>query len=108
LIFLKTLSLEEVVFKGFSRIIKFFFFFKISNTSKEILGAINTSKNLLDIASAVSFSISVLNTKMPPKLLTSSHFKALSNASNCEFAMATPQGFACFIIPTTGLVLSNE
>ena len=61
-----------------------------------------TSLKIEVIRFAVSLSMILLVAMIPPKALTVSHLYASSHALLNELALATPQGFACFIIATVG------
>ena len=65
-----------------------------------------TSKNVLEISSAIFLFILKLHATIPPNALTGSHDRAFLNDLSGEVSIDTPDGFACLII--TVPVLFNE
>jgi hypothetical protein len=73
----------------------------MANASSSKFGAINTSKNISLMASAVTLSIVPLVTNTPPKALSGSPAKAASQLLKTVFFAAIPQTLVCLIIPNT-------
>jgi hypothetical protein len=79
----------------------------LDKTTKALLekaGAINTSKNISLIASAVALSTVPLVTNTPPNALSGSPAKAASQLSFTVFLLATPQTLVCLIMAKTTLL----
>ena len=87
--------------------IKFFLFWKIFFASLLIFFATTISTKVLVISLANLLLIFPFTIIIPPKALTGSHLKAFLYASNKLLFLQTPQGFACFIITTHGLLISS-
>src|ERR1700741_1319289 len=80
---------------------RFFFERRTLNASSSKEGAINTSKNISLMASAVDLSIVPLHTNTPPNALSGSPDKAASQLSLTEGRCEIPQTFVCLIIANT-------
>ena len=78
------------------------FFFRMSSAPGSTEGAITTSANSLEIASAVAASSARFMAMMPPKALTGSLASARSQAARRLPATATPQGLACLTMTRAG------
>src|ERR1700691_5211473 len=78
------------------------FFFRMSSAPGSTEGAITTSANSLEIASAVAASSARFMAMMSPKALTGSQASARSQAARRLAATATPQGWACLTMTRAG------